>query len=325
MQDKTQEVLQIAKRVFKEEVEGISQVCENLDEVFISVIRLILQCRGKVIVTGMGKSGHIASKIAATLASTGTPSFFVHPAEAIHGDLGMIESHDVLIAISYSGESDEILTILPAIRLKKIVVIAITGDKSSTLAKLADYVLDVNVEKEACPLNLAPTTSTSASLVMGDAIAISLLELRGFKSEDFALSHPGGSLGRRLLTRVCDIMHSGARLPIISPDNSLKEVVLEISRYGLGIVAVVDKNRKVLGVITDGDVRRALDRNVDFLTTSAVEIMNMSPKLLSDNDMASVAVELMERHKITAFLVVDDDKRLVGAFNLHDLFKAKLI
>lgn len=318
-------ILAIAKRVFTEEISGISQVRDGLDDVFTVVIELILNCSGKVIVTGMGKSGHIARKIAATLASTGTPSFFVHPAEAIHGDLGMIESQDIVIAISYSGESDEILTIIPAIRRKNTVVIGMTGAKQSTLARLSDYVLDVKIDKEACPLNLAPTTSTSASLVMGDAIAISLLELRGFKPEDFALSHPGGSLGRRLLTVVSDIMHDGVRLPVVKPNSSLKDAVLEISRQGLGIAAVVNKNNHVVGVITDGDVRRALDHNLNILTTKAEDIMNHTPKLLRKDDMASVAVDLMEQYKITGFLVVDMENKLVGAFNLHDLFKAKLI
>ncbi len=263
--------------------------------------------------------------MAATFASTGTPSFFVHPAEALHGDLGMIGSQDVVIAISYSGESDEILAILPAILHKSIPIIAMTGNVNSSLAKYATHILNLQIEKEACPLNLAPTTSTTASLVLGDAIAVSLLELRGFRPEDFALSHPGGSLGRRLLTKVSDIMHGGDRLPTVSLDSSLKDAVVEISNKGLGLAAVVDSEHKLCGVITDGDLRRLLDHNVDIRTVKATDIMNKNPKLLKDTDLATIAVNLMEKYKITGFLVVDDKMRLVGAFNLHDLFKAKLI
>src|SRR5579863_5705715 len=318
-------ILAIANRVFTDEVNGINAVNKNLNGDFAHTVSLLLGCRGKVIVTGIGKSGHIAKKIAATFASTGTPSFFIHPAEALHGDLGMIASHDMVIAISYSGESDEILSIMPAILHKSIPVIAMTGNIDSSLAKLATHVLSIKVDREACPLNLAPTTSTTASLVLGDAIAVSLLELRGFKSEDFARSHPGGSLGRRLITKVSDIMHSGDRLPAVSTDSSLKDAVVEISKKGLGLTAVVDNEGQLCGVITDGDLRRLLDHDVDIRTTKAAEIMNKTPKVLKNTDLATVAVELMEKHKITGFLVVDDKLKLVGAFNLHDLFKARLI
>ncbi|HLX53249.1 MAG TPA: KpsF/GutQ family sugar-phosphate isomerase [Aquella sp.] len=318
-------ILAIANRVFTDEVNGINAVNKNLNGDFADTVSLLLGCRGKVIVTGIGKSGHIAKKIAATFASTGTPSFFIHPAEALHGDLGMIASHDMVIAISYSGESDEILSIMPAILHKSIPVIAMTGNIDSSLAKLATHVLSIKVDREACPLNLAPTTSTTASLVLGDAIAVSLLELRGFKSEDFARSHPGGSLGRRLITKVSDIMHSGDRLPAVSTDSSLKDAVVEISKKGLGLTAVVDNEGQLCGVITDGDLRRLLDHDVDIRTTKAAEIMNKTPKVLKNTDLATVAVELMEKHKITGFLVVDDKLKLVGAFNLHDLFKARLI
>jgi arabinose-5-phosphate isomerase len=320
-----QKIFAIANRVFTDEIEGINTVAKNLDADFVNIVTLLLNCKGKVIVIGIGKSGHIAKKMAATFASTGTPSFFVHPAEALHGDLGMIESQDVVIAISYSGESDEILAILPAILHKSIPIIAMTGNVNSSLAKYAAHVLNLQIEKEACPLNLAPTTSTTVSLVLGDAIAISLLELRGFKPEDFALSHPGGSLGRRLLTKVSDIMHSGNRLPAVLVDASLKDAVVEISNKGLGLAAVVDNEHKLCGVITDGDLRRLLDHNVDIRTVKAVDIMNKTPKLLKDTDLATTAVNLMEKYKITGFLVVDGKMKLVGAFNLHDLFKAKLI
>jgi arabinose-5-phosphate isomerase len=278
-----------------------------------------------VIVTGIGKSGHIARKIAATFASTGTPSFFVHPAEALHGDLGMIERGDIVIAISYSGESDEILAILPAILHKSVPIIAFTGNLTSSLARLSTHVLSIQINKEACPLNLAPTTSTTVSLVLGDALAVSLLELRGFKPEDFALSHPGGTLGRRLLTKVMDIMHKGNRLPIVNSSSNLKQAVIEMTKKGLGLTAVVDDKHKLCGVITDGDLRRLLDHDIDIQATKVIEVMNIHPKLLNHNDLATVAVEFMEKHKITRFLVVDDDNNLVGAFNLHDLFKARLI
>jgi len=320
-----QKILAIANRVFIDEINGINTVAKNLNADFADTISLILNCKGKVVVIGIGKSGHIAKKMAATFASTGTPSFFVHPAEALHGDLGMIENHDVVIAISYSGESDEILAILPAILRKSVPIVAMTGNAKSSLAKFATHVLNIHIDKEACPLNLAPTTSTTVSLVLGDAIAVSLLELRGFKPEDFALSHPGGSLGRRLLTKVSDIMHSGDRLPRVSTDSSLKDAVVEISKKGLGLTAVIDNEEKLCGVITDGDLRRLLDHDIDIRTTKAVDIMNKTPKLLKSSDLATIAVELMEKHKITGFLVVDDKLKLVGAFNLHDLFKAKLI
>lgn len=325
--DKTlyQKIFTIAHKVFTDEIDGINAVAKNLNADFAKAVSLILNSQGKVIVIGIGKSGHIARKIAATFASTGTPSFFVHPAEALHGDLGMIESHDVVIAISYSGESDEILAILPAILHKSVPIIAMTGNVKSSLAKFATSVLSIKVDKEACPLNLAPTTSTTVSMVLGDAMAVSLLELRGFKPEDFALSHPGGSLGRRLLTKVSDIMHIEDRLPMVFTDSSLKDAVVEISKKSLGLVAVVDKEQMLCGVITDGDLRRLLDHDIDIRVTKAIDIMNKAPKFLRSTDLATVAVELMEKYKITGFVVVDDKQKLVGAFNLHDLFKAKLI
>lgn len=319
------QVFSIARRVFADEIDGINQVAANLNEDFVQTVSLLKDCKGKVVVAGIGKSGHIAKKMAATFASTGTPAFFVHPAEALHGDLGMIGIDDVVIAISYSGESDEILSILPAILHKSVPIIAITGNLQSSLAKLATCVLDIKIDKEACPLNLAPTTSTTVSLVLGDALAISLLELRGFKPEDFALSHPGGSLGRRLLTKVSDIMHKKERLPVVNASSSLKDAVVEISKKGLGITAVAADDLTLLGVITDGDLRRILDHNIDIREMKSVDVMNKVPKVLKQSDLATTAVELMEKYKITGFLVVDDKDKLVGAFNLHDLFKARLI
>jgi arabinose-5-phosphate isomerase len=318
-------ILHIAANVFVDEIAGISQVQGYMGDDFVSAIELIYACTGKIIVTGMGKSGHIGKKIAATFASTGTPAFFVHPAEALHGDLGMIDEKDVVIAISYSGESDELMGILPIVKRRHVPMIAMTGATNSSLAKIANCVLNIKVDKEACPLGLAPTTSTTACLVLGDALAVCLYTLRGFKPEDFALSHPGGALGRRLLTRACDLMHTGERLPVVYPDTSLKDVVMEISNKGLGFVGVVDKDNKILGVITDGDLRRLLDHKIDIMATSAQSIMNKSPKTILPDSLAVEAIELMENKKITGFLVVDEDNTLVGAFNLHDLFKAKLL
>ncbi|MFN7094776.1 MAG: SIS domain-containing protein [Burkholderiales bacterium] len=324
MVDKAQ-LFAVANQVFNDEIEGIKQVARNLDQSFLKSVELLLNCRGKVVVTGMGKSGHVAGKIAATLASTGTPAFFVHPAEALHGDLGMIDNKDVVLAISYSGESDELISILPVLKHKQVSILAITGNLESSLAKFADYILNIKVSKEACPLNLAPTTTTTVSLVVGDALAISLLTLRGFKKEDFALSHPGGSLGRQLLTTVKDLMHSGDKLPVVMMDTPLKHVVIEISNKGLGFTAVVDVAGKLVGIITDGDLRRLLDHEVDIIHTKAAEVMSKSPKTVSVDSLAVAAIELMEQYKITGFLVVDAFNSLVGAFNLHDLFKAKLI
>lgn len=322
---KKDEVLQIAKQVFIDEIGGINLVNSYLDDNFVKAVQLIYSCKGKLIVTGMGKSGHIGNKIAATMASTGTPAFFVHPAEALHGDLGMIEEKDIVLAISYSGEADELLSILPVIKRRRVPMISMTGNLSSSLAKISDCVLNIKIDKEACPLGLAPTTSTTATLVLGDALAVSLYTIKGFKPEDFAMSHPGGSLGRRLLTRAEDIMHVGERLPVVNDSSSLKEVVMEISKQGLGFAGVVDKDFKLIGVVTDGDLRRLLDRKLDLNTTTVSEIMNKSPKTVVFDSLAVEAIDLMEKMKITGFLVVDHQNKLVGAFNLHDLLKAKLL
>lgn len=318
-------ILQIANQVFADEIAGIEQVQSYLDDSFTKAVDLIYNCRGKVIVTGMGKSGHIGSKIAATMASTGTPAFFVHPAEALHGDLGMIDEKDVVIAISYSGESEELTSILPIIKRRRVPMIGMTGNLTSSLARISDCALNIKVDKEACPLGLAPTTSTTACLVLGDALAVSLYTIRGFKPEDFALSHPGGSLGRRLLTRAADLMHSGERLPIVNEDTLLKDVVMEISKKGLGLAGVINANKQLVGVVTDGDLRRLLDNQADIMTTFAKDIMTKSPQTVLDSSLAVEAIELMETKQITGFLVVDKDNHLVGAFNLHDLLKAKLL
>lgn len=321
-----QEIIKLARKVFNDEIEGLIQVGSSLNSGFAKCVQLILKCKGKTIVTGIGKSGHIARKMASTFASTGTPSFFVHPAEALHGDLGMIEEEDVVIALSYSGESDELNSILPIIKRKTHNIIAFTSNPSSTLAQSAQHVLDIKVDKEACPLNLAPTTSTTASLALGDALAVCLLSIRGFKAEDFALSHPGGALGRRLLTKVNDLMHAGELLPVVTTECSLQEIVVEISQKRLGLTGVIDSHtRKLVGIITDGDLRRALEQNLDLKTATASHIMTKNPKVLNQNTLAIEAVELMEQNKITGFLVVDEDNFLIGAFNLHDLFKAKLL
>jgi arabinose-5-phosphate isomerase len=318
-------ILQIAANVFEDEIAGINQVRSYIGDSFVSAIELIYNCKGKIIVTGMGKSGHIGNKIAATMASTGTPAFFVHPAEALHGDLGMIDEKDVVIAISFSGESDELMGILPIVKRRNVPMIAMTGNSDSSLAKIANCVLNIKVDKEACPLGLAPTTSTTACLVLGDALAVSLYTLRGFKPEDFALSHPGGSLGRRLLTRASDLMHTGEWLPLVYPDTSLKDVVMEISKKGLGFAGVVDGGNKIIGVITDGDLRRLIDNQINIQTTTAQAIMSKSPKTILSSSLAVEAIELMENNKITGFVVVDENNQFVGAFNLYDLLQAKLI
>jgi arabinose-5-phosphate isomerase len=270
----------------------------------------------------MGKSGHVGSKIAATLASTGTPSFFLHPAEAVHGDIGMITARDVVLAISNSGETDELLTILPVIKRLDVPLVALTGRSDSTLARYATVTLDVSVPAEACPLNLAPTASTTATLAMGDALAVAVLEARGFTEEDFARSHPGGMLGRRLLLHVEEVMRTGAELPAVQPDTPLSAGLLEMSRKGLGMTTVVDERNRVLGVFTDGDLRRALDGQIDVHSTRMGEVMTAGPKVARPRMLAAEAVHLMEAHRITALPVVDDDGVLVGALNVHDLLRA---
>ena len=315
-------VRQIGRDVLDIEAEAVLALRGRIGPEFVAACRACLGCQGRVVVTGMGKSGHIGGKIAATLASTGTPSFFVHPGEASHGDLGMITATDVVLAISNSGETPEILTILPLIKRLGVPLIAMTGRPESTLAKAADAHLDVAVDKEACPLNLAPTASTTATLAMGDALAVALLKTRGFTREDFAFSHPGGLLGRRLLLHVRDIMRTGDRVPSVAPDLAVSEGLFEISRKGLGMTAVVDGENRVLGIYTDGDLRRTLDARRELTTTRIGEVMTRNVKTVHGEMLAAEAVRLMETYAITALLVVDDGDRLIGAFNVHDLLQA---
>ncbi|MBL8225151.1 MAG: KpsF/GutQ family sugar-phosphate isomerase [Chromatiales bacterium] len=311
-----------ARRVLAIEAAAIADLGPRLDASFDRACELCLACRGRVVVTGMGKSGHIAGKIAATLASTGTPAFFVHPGEASHGDLGMITPQDLVIAISNSGETDELVTILPLLKRLGVPLITLTGAPRSTLGGASTVVLDIGVREEACPLNLAPTASTTAALAMGDALAVALLESRGFTREDFARAHPGGSLGRRLLLRVEDLMHQGDAIPRVSPDTPLAGGLVEMSRKGLGMTAVVDAAGRLAGIFTDGDLRRALDRTVDIHATPMSAVMTPRCRTIGPQALAAEAVRLLEQHKINALVVVDDEGRLVGALNLHDLLRA---
>ena len=288
-------------------------------------VALLLECKGRVVVSGIGKSGHIARKIAATLSSTGTPAMFVHPAEAAHGDLGMVTSEDAFIAISYSGESAELMAIMPVVKRMGGVLIAMTGKPQSSLAQLADVHLDISVEKEACPLNLAPTASTTVTLALGDALAVALLDLRGFKEEDFARSHPGGALGRRLLTHVHDVMRSGERVPKVPVDASLLQALEEMTRKGMGMTAVVDAQDRPVGVFTDGDLRRMFERVQDFTQVAIRDVMHAQPRSIAPDRLAVDAVAVMEQHRINQMLVVDADGKLVGALHIHDLTQAKVI
>lgn len=315
-----------ARRVIATEATAIGSLEQRIDGAFSQACRLILACSGRVVVSGMGKSGHIARKIAATLASTGTPAFFVHPGEASHGDLGMITRHDVVLALSNSGETDELLLILPLIKRQGIPLIVMTGKPGSSLANQADLHLDVSVPAEACPLGLAPTASTTAALVMGDALAIALLEARGFTSEDFARSHPAGSLGRRLLLHISDIMHCGDGIPSVLPDASLTAALMEMTRKRLGMTAVADATGKLLGVFTDGDLRRALDNlDINLRHSKVADLMTRGPKTIGADKLAIEAAQLMEKHQIQALLVVDADDHVVGALNIHDLLRARVM
>jgi arabinose-5-phosphate isomerase len=308
--------------VLEIESRAVNDLIARLDSAFADACRLCLETEGRVVVTGMGKSGHIGGKIAATLASTGTPSFFMHPAEASHGDLGMITAHDLLLAVSYSGETDEVVTILPLVKRMGAKLISMTGKPNSTLAKAADAHLDVSVSEEACPLNLAPTASTTATLAMGDALAVALLESRGFTAEDFALSHPSGSLGKRLLLRVADVMHTGDEIPSVNASVSLSDGLLEMTEKGLGMTAIVDDSSCILGVYTDGDLRRTLDREINVHKTKMVEVMHAGCITVGPDMMAAEAVHILEERKITSLLVADADNHLIGALNIHDLFRA---
>ena len=317
--------LRLAREVLEIEAQAVAALASRLDGRFLEALRLILACRGRVVVTGIGKSGQIGRKIASTLASTGTPAFFVHPGEASHGDLGMITHEDVVLALSYSGESDELMTILPLVKRLGAPLIALTGNPDSALASLADVVLDAGVEKEACPLNLAPTASTTAALALGDALAVVALDVRGFGHEDFARSHPGGSLGRRLLTHVRDVMRTGDDVPVVTEGVVFADAVLEISKKRMGMTAVIAADRRLVGIFTDGDLRRALERGTDVHATSIDAVMTRNPRSIRPEALAAEAVELMEKHKTTQLPVVDPDGRLVGALNIHDLFRAKVL
>jgi arabinose-5-phosphate isomerase len=323
-----QRALALARDTLDIEAQAVWAMAARLDERFTRAMGLLLACGGRVVVMGMGKSGHIGRKITATLASTGTPAMFVHPAEASHGDLGMITAADVVLGISNSGESDELTAILPLIKRMGVPLIAITGRVQSTLGRHADVVLDAAVDKEACPHNLAPTASTTAQLALGDALAVALLDARGFKPDDFARSHPGGSLGRKLLTHVRDVMRSGADLPRTRRDADLMALMREVSAKGLGMSAIVDADDLVLGIFTDGDLRRLIEKTgsgVDLRTLRAHEVMRSNPRTVSPDALAVAAAELMEAHRITSVLVVDDNGHLVGALNTHDLMRAKVI
>jgi arabinose-5-phosphate isomerase len=321
----TQQRLVQAREVLTIEAEAITRLAERLDGPFSAAVDIILACRGRVVVTGIGKSGHVGRKIAATLASTGTPSFFVHPAEAAHGDLGMITADDVVLALSNSGESDEVLALLPALKRKGLPIISLTGRQESTLAREADVHLDAQVEREACPLGLAPTSSTTAALALGDALAVTLLTERGFKAEDFALSHPGGSLGRRLLVHVRDVMHAGSALPVVESGSSLKDALLEMTRKGLGMTAVVNSSGQLQGIFTDGDLRRTLDMTLDLSGLVIDSVMHAKPRTILAHKLASEAANLMEEHKVNGLLVLDEHGQLVGALNMHDLLKAGVV
>jgi arabinose-5-phosphate isomerase len=314
-----------AQRVLEIEADAILALRARLDGAFLAAVEVILACAGRMVVMGMGKSGHIGRKIAATLASTGTPAFFVHPAEAAHGDLGMITDGDVLLALSNSGESDEVIALLPALKRKDITLIAMTGRPDSTLAREADIHLDAGVEKEACPLGLAPTSSTTAALALGDALAVTLLEARSFREEDFALSHPGGSLGRRLLVHVRDLMHAGDTLPVVQSGTTLKDALLEMTKKGLGMTAVVDAVGNLAGIFTDGDLRRTLDKTLDLSGLTIDDVMFRQPRTIRAERLASEAVKLMETHKVNGLLVEDEAGRLVGALNMHDLLQARIV
>ena len=314
------------RRVFAIEGEALVAVAGRVDGAFTAACRAILASRGRVVCTGMGKSGHVARKIAATLASTGTPAFYMHPGEAAHGDLGMVTDADVVLALSYSGESDELLLLLPAIKRQGNTMLAMTGRAGSTLAREADIHLDVGVPAEACPLALAPTSSTTASLAMGDALAVALLEARGFTADDFARSHPAGALGRRLLLHITDVMHAGDDVPRVGPAATISEALVEMSRKRLGMTAVVDADDRLLGLYTDGDLRRSLDdAGVDLRTTRIDAVMTRAPKTIDADALAVEAAQLMEAHKINALLVVDAGARVVGALNIHDLLRARVV
>lgn len=316
---------ELARAVIKTEATAVSNLLSRIDEAFVAACQLILDCKGRIVVLGMGKSGHIAGKIAATLASTGSPAFFVHAAEASHGDLGMITDEDVLLVLSNSGETDEVRQILPLLKRLGVSIIAMTGKPESTLASHADVHINVAVEAEACPLGLAPTSSTTAALVMGDALAVSLLEARGFTAEDFARSHPAGQIGKRLLLHIKDIMHSGDNIPLVSASASLSEAIVEMTKKRLGMVVIGDTEMKIQGVFTDGDLRRALEHTIDPHKTRVGEVMTGEPKTIESTALAAEAVNMLQQYKIQGLLVVDSSSRLEGVLNFNDLLQAGVI
>jgi arabinose-5-phosphate isomerase len=318
-------LLALARQTFDIEAAALLGLKQRQGDSFVAAVRAVLDCRGRVVVMGMGKSGHVGRKIAATLASTGTPAMFVHPAEASHGDLGMVTPGDVVLAISNSGESDELAAILPAIKRLSVTTIAMTGKPDSTLARHADLVLSSAVDQEACPLNLAPTASTTAQMALGDALAVALLDARGFREEDFARSHPGGSLGRRLLTHVRDVMRSGEDVPRVAPETGLVDTMREMTRKGLGATAVADAQGRIAGIFTDGDLRRLIEVGRDLRDLRAGDVMHPSPRTVRADALAVEAADLMEKHRITSVLVVDAQGLLVGALNSNDLMRAKVI
>lgn len=318
-------MLAMARSVIEIELQAIAALSERIDQSYLDACQLMWQCQGRVIVTGMGKSGHIAGKIAATLASTGTPAFFVHPGEASHGDLGMITSQDVVLALSHSGETREVLTILPIIKRLGVPLIAMTGKKNSSLARFASVNLDIAVAKEACPLGLAPTSSTTACLVMGDALAVSLLDARGFTHDDFALSHPGGSLGKRLFLSVSDIMHTGEQIPQVLESALISAALLEMTQKKLGMTAVVNAAGCLMGIFTDGDLRRMLAKNLDVHKTVVTQVMTSNCTVITEDILAAEAMQIMQKNKINALIIVDAEKRVSGALNMHDLIQAGIV
>lgn len=324
-QQELQKLIDLGTAVIKIETAAVAALVDRIDINFAQACMQILACKGRTVVIGMGKSGHIGNKIAATLASTGTPAFFVHPGEASHGDLGMITKDDVVIALSNSGETDEVIALLPVIKRLNVPLIALTGKPDSTLAKAATVNINVSVTQEACPLGLAPTSSTTAALAMGDALAIALLEARGFSADDFALAHPGGMLGRRLLLHVNDIMHTGAEIPKVGESTLLKDALLEMTQKGLGTTAVVDGGDHVIGIFTDGDVRRTFDNGIDVHKTSIGDLISRRFKSISKDELAVTALARMEEFKINALLVTDDQNKLIGILNMHDLLRAKVV
>ena len=323
--EESRKLQKLGLAVINTEAAAVQSLAQRVDDGFAQACGHLLGCRGRIVVTGMGKSGHIGNKIAATLASTGSPAFFVHPGEASHGDLGMITGSDVVLALSNSGETSELLTIVPLIKRLGVPLISMTGNPRSNLALESDVHLDVSVTHEACPLNLAPTSSTTVALVMGDALAVALLESRGFTEEDFARSHPGGSLGRRLLLHVREVMHRGEEIPVVNQGAPVRDALMEMTRKGMGMTAVVDDEQRLVGIYTDGDLRRTLDRNKDIHSCRVVEVMTANCKTADEEMLAAEALKIMEDNKINALLLVDGDRRLVGALNMHDLLRAGVV